>query len=151
MKGGYSLAELMIVLGILVLLGAAVFLNFASFFGTSGLHQATEGALSLLEQAREKTISREGGFAYGAHFDSDKATLFRAPSYIEGNVFNVVYNLNPSFHITATALNGGGSDVIFQIITGETLSYGTITIEKIGDPSVRKIIKVNATGIIEIQ
>ena len=151
MRGGYSLVELLIVLGILVLIGTLVFLGFDGFFGTSGLHQATEGVLSLMEQARGKTISREGGFAYGVHFDSNKATLFRAPTYIDGNVFNTVYDLNPGFHIAATTLNGGGTDVIFQIITGETLSDGTVAIEKVGDPSVKKVIKINATGIVEVE
>jgi hypothetical protein len=47
-------------------------------------------------------------------------------------------------------LAGGGSDIVFSRITGDTANNGTIVIQLTSDSSKQKTISINSLGIIGV-
>lgn len=147
-KRGFTLIEIVISLAIL----AAVTLIVSGSFTTSNTRHAldkkTAIVLSLLEQARGQTLSAKNDSAYGVHFETTKAVLFTGPTYSStASSTNVVEPLGSMVQISTITLAGGGSDVLFQKLTGQTSQSGTIRLILTASSTQNKTITVSATGI----
>ena len=149
MKKGFTLIETVIVLFVMCLAVGAV------LFGTSGLlarnkiDEAQEQIVSLLKDARDKTLARDGGAAYGVHLQTTQAIFFRGPTYSAGAASNTAYVLPSDIQISSYALTGGGADVIFTALTGETRNDGTIRLQKVGSSTINRTIRIYASGTIK--
>ena len=148
---GFTLIEIIIAVSVLGLILIMIILGFSNFLATQKLGQINEDVISFIKKAREKTMASEGGFSYGVHITEDRLVIFRAPTYIEGDQNNETYAFPSDFFVSSIALQGGGSNVIFQRLTGATASYGTIIIKKRNDASLQKTIRIYEAGIVELQ
>lgn len=144
-KKGFTYIEIIVSLGILILLGFMGVSTFSSWQKKEALNSTWQEGLSLLEEARSKTLSSENSSSYGVHFESDKMISFKAP-YVSGNLENKEIFLNSFVSVSGISLNGGGSEVVFKRLSGETDNYGSITISQKTDSSNFKIIEVQQTG-----
>lgn len=147
---GFSFVEIMIVIGIIVLVAGIILSGFVSFRKSQTLVLDTQAIISALNQARNQTLLSKDSSVYGVHFTSNTATIFTGSTYSSNSPSNENINLyTPDISITST-LSGGGSDVVFNRLTGETSKNGTITINS---PSFNqtKTVTIYKTGLIDSQ
>jgi len=146
---GISLVEIVIVISIIVIICAITIVSLSSFKNGQVLRNTAVDIVSMLNKARQNTLSSINSNNYGVHFETNKMTLFIAPTYTQGVGTNEVINFNSVVNIPVSGgINvGGGSDVIFQRLTGETIG-GTIVIQQTSNATKQKTITISKTGII---
>src|SRR3989338_2917483 len=90
LRSGFSIAEMLIVLGVSAIITTIVVGVFAKAPGRQALDKQTSVVLSLLEHARGLTLSAKNASTYGVHFETSKAVLFTGPTYSANAASNVV-------------------------------------------------------------
>ena len=149
-KKGFTLSEVLVVLGMLSVISVVVFSIFITFRKSQSLDLDVETIVETLNQARSQTLSSYNGSVYGVHFIYPKIILFTGNTYSANDSLNKEILLNASNVTLTTSLVGGGSDVIFNRLTGSTAQSGTIVLSA---PSISKTKTINiySTGLIETQ
>ena len=99
------------------------------------------------------TLSSKDFSQYGVHFEEQKVVLFKGAIFTEPNSNNKEVKISSPVEIYNISLNGGGSNVVFQKLTGKTNEYGTISFQSPeisgclpGAPSIKKIITIQSSG-----
>lgn len=146
-KKGFTTMEILVVLAVLSFIVAITFSSLSDFRNKSALKSSTQTALSVLQNARQKTLSSENLSQYGVHIDNSDLTLFTGSSYSQGLSSNIVYSIDSNIEVTYS-LNGGGSDIVFDRLTGQTSNYGTITFSLSSDNTKYKTITINNMGSV---
>jgi len=144
---GFTMVETLAVITIGVLLISVVFYSFSSLRNNSSLQKNVSQAKAILESARYLSISEKSDYSYGVHLQSDRLITFRGSVYISTSTTNST-QLFDGATLDNISLSGGGSDIIFNKITGGTDTYGTFRIKSSKDFSQNKIIRIAGTGII---
>ncbi len=145
---GFSIIEILIVLGIMAILTGITFSVFSSVKKAQALEKDRDSIIEVLRQARSQTLSSKNASQYGVHITSSQITLFTGTSYSVGNSSNQDFILQGSDTIVTISLTGGGSDVVFNRLTGETNQNGTITISS-PSTSQTKTVTIYKTGLVE--
>jgi len=145
---GFSLVEVLVSVGVLVLIGITSLTSFVSYQRKEALDKNTAKIEALLEQARSMTLSSKDDTQYGVHIESGKLVLFQGNAYSPAAATNLITNL-PGSVIASTTLSGGGNDIIFDRIQGTTNEYGTTTLSLTAQASSTKSIIIYKTGLIE--
>lgn len=148
---GFTLVEILIAIFIVVVIFAVVFVSVSKLSSTQKLKHIGEEAISIFREARSKTIASENDFAYGVHIEENILVMFRAPTYVENDANNKIYNLPSGFIVSSILLDEGATEVIFEKLTGSANTFGNIIIGKQGDTSYQSSIKIYETGIVEIE
>lgn len=146
-RRGFSLVEMLLVLAIFAIITLFAVSAFSKATGREALDKKTGVVLSLLEQARNLTLSAKGASVYGVHFETAKAVLFTGPTYSASATSNVIESVNSPVQISSISLSGGVSDVVFSRLIGDTGQSGTITLSLIASSTQAKTITIFATGI----
>ena len=145
---GFSAAELIVSLAIMFVLAGIILSAFISFRKTQSLTIDTETVIEVLRQARNQTLSSKNSTVYGVHMTAPKITLFTGSTYSSGAGTNQDFTLSSTDTILTISLTGGGSDVVFQRLTGETSQNGTVVVSSPG-LSQTKTITIYKTGLVE--
>ncbi len=143
---GHTLIELLIVVAAIGILSSVVALNFSAFRSKEVLGTASDEIVSLVNEAHSRTLSGEAGTFYGVHFEPTSATLFAGTAYEAKNPKNKFVKIDSTLVLSPIALKGGGSDVFFKPITGETNEYGTLTLHRTDGTGALKIVTIQKTG-----
>jgi prepilin-type N-terminal cleavage/methylation domain-containing protein len=149
-KKGFTLIEIVIVIGILGVLSTISMVTFISFKNTQGINKDSEAIVEMLQQARTQTLSSQNASVYGVHFGTTSVTLFAGSTYSAGVATNEVYNFLSADTVLSVTLTGGGNDVIFSRLTGETTQNGTIVISSTS-ATITRTVSVFKTGVIEFK
>jgi prepilin-type N-terminal cleavage/methylation domain-containing protein len=147
---GFTLIEVLITIGIFIILTSIVMSTFFLYRKNQSLSLDTQTVATILRQARSQTLSYKNSSVYGVHFNTTDVVLFAGSSYDPSSPTNESYLLNYSDTIVTVTLTGGGSDVIFQRLTGETSQDGSIVISAPG-LSQTKTVTIYKTGLVESQ
>src|SRR3989338_3035411 len=150
-EAGFTLVEIIIAIGIMVLLASVIVSGFLNFRKESLLNSSAELVVSSLLGARAKTLSSEGGYQYGVHLQNDRVVLFRGALYSAGDPNNVETVLPSAVEISAITLAGGGTDLVFARLTGATSQYGSMTVRVKSDVARTRAVSITATGIVSVQ
>jgi prepilin-type N-terminal cleavage/methylation domain-containing protein len=142
-RRGFTLLEILIVIAVIGVIGSIVSYAFVQFKRASQLDVQVKQVISVIRLAQSKTLAAENDTVYGVHFESDQAVLFEGPVYVEAASTSEVTRLDALVQITGIALAGGGSEVIFDRLTGRTAEPGTVTLT--GSESAR-VITIDASG-----
>ena len=148
---GISIIEILVVISIIVILAIIILPNLSRFRNERTLSNTTQDIISLLNKARSDTISSFNSNSYGVHFETDKIVYFAGTTYNSSDSNNSIINLDSSVTIPVSGginLNGGGGDVIFTRLTGDTAGYGTIVVRLSSDATRQITITINKTGAI---
>jgi prepilin-type N-terminal cleavage/methylation domain-containing protein len=144
----FTLVEIIVVVSILSIMTGTIFAVFNSFDQEKALSMETSNIISILERARNLTLFSKDAYQYGVHFSSTTITLFKGGSYSASDQNNIITELHSKVFVSSINLNGGGSDVIFKKLSGETNQNGSITLGNSIDNSQISTINISNTGLI---
>lgn len=101
---GFTLYELLFVLGIVILLGFLAIPALRSFRLESDLTSSANEVVSAIRLARSRTVASEGPAQWRVYFDDttspNQYTLFQGPSFASRNAsFDEVYKVSKSTEI----------------------------------------------------
>lgn len=147
-KRGFTIVEILIVLGIMGLVTILTVGVFSNFKNQESLDKTSGLVIEILRQAKHSTIDSKNSNQYGVHFDPNSVVLYVGPTYSDISPSNQTYLLNSDIVVYSTNLNGGGNDVLFNKVTGETNNNGTIVLRSQTDGTT-KTITIYKTGLIE--
>ncbi len=148
---GFTILETIIVIGIFAAIAALSATPLLFLKNKNALMDAAEGGASLLSEARARTLSSENASRYGVHFAPDRAVLFSGVSFNANDPENEPVFFRPAVLSPIVSLNGGGNEVVFKRLTGETDEYGTIVFRLKKDPTVMRTITVERTGVVSTE
>lgn len=148
---GFTAIEVLTTVAILVVILSITVVSFALFQQERDLDGATEGLTSTFEQARGQTLASRNQTVYGVHLEAGRYVLFEGAAYVPGAATNQAFALPGSIEFFGWAFAGGGVDVVFERLTGETNQPGTVTVRIRSRPARAKTITILATGIIASQ
>jgi prepilin-type N-terminal cleavage/methylation domain-containing protein len=140
-KQGFTMIELMVVLGITALLATMGLpaLNLARV--NIALKSDTDEIVSALRLAQHRAVVSQGNTVHGVAFEAANYTLYGGDWAAPSNPAE--YSLKSGISIAA----GAGTQVVFDRLTG-VASPGTITITAAGR---NKTVTVNEWGQISVQ
>lgn len=150
-KPAFTLIEILIVIALIALISTIATIGFTGFMSNQTINPLAEDAVSIIRKARENTLASRSGNAYGIYLGNSEITLFTAPTYVQSNPSNEVFNLPQGFEIIDINIANSTSTIIFQKISGVTENSGSFTIRNANDPSVIRVINIYESGTIEIQ
>ncbi len=138
-KKGFSLIEILVVISIFSILFSLSSLLFNSFKSNSNLEITTTTIVEALRLAKANAQSGKDDSRWGIKIFSTEVKIFKGNSYAQSAPTN--NGLTFPSNITATGL----SEIIFEKVTGSTLTTGTITIT---NSAKNKNITINEKGTI---
>lgn len=143
---GFTLIEFLISIAVIGVIIAITVPSLISFRKNQAIQNSTNAVVSLLEEARAKTLASYNNTFYSVKFDSDKATMFTGGTYSSASADNKVLLYEVPVVLQTVSLNGSGSSVSFDRIKGTTSQYGTIILQIPSSSS--RTITVSAGGIV---
>ncbi|EKD64583.1 MAG: hypothetical protein ACD_50C00342G0003 [uncultured bacterium] len=153
---GFTLPELLLVMGILTILFGFITINLLNFRQKSVLNTTVDTVVSDLKSQQNKAMvgDTQGSGTisdYGVYFESDRYILFRGSSYNPLEPSNFSIDLDPSH--TFSDIDVPSSSIIFEKgsgqMTGWTAATDTVTLTDSTNGN-QKIIQINIYGAITI-
>src|SRR3989344_248097 len=141
---GITLMEILVSIAILGMLNLIGLWYFSKATNAQALEKDKQGLVAILQEARSLALSSKNALQYGVHLEEFQTVLFKGSTYD-----NKDQKFNRAIHLSAQSLNGGGIDIIFSRLTGETNNFGTITLSLINSPFSSVTITINNGGVIE--
>ena len=145
-NAGFSIIEIIFVLAIIAIMTSLVIPRKDGFSGKIDLENAAISIDSKIKLAKSRSISALDGNKHGIHFEPNRVVIFQDDIYVEGAAENEVFIFSDKIEINLISLAGGGDDLIFKRLTGETENFGTIGIRVINEPSSSRQIIINTDG-----
>ena len=142
--------EIIVAIGVLAIVGTTVFVGFSKATESADLKTSAFKVVDALQFARTRTIASLASSQYGVHFEQTQYVLFRGATYNASDPDNIVYPISSRVEIANIALAGGGSDVVFDRITGKTVQNGTLNVRLIADPTQLKIVEISTAGRADV-
>ncbi len=146
---GITLIETLLVVVLGTIVTGFVALSFSKVDEHEALETGADTVVSVLSEARSLTLSAAADTRYGVHFDTDQVVLFRGATYSSSASTNVPTQLNAKVGLRNIALTGGGSNVVFNRLTGATSHSGSFEIYLKSATSTYRTINISATGVSE--
>lgn len=143
---GITAIEILLVVSILVVIAIVTVPSFVSFRKNQALQNTTNSVVSLLQEARAKTLGSYNNTFYSVYVDTSSATLFTGGTYSSVDTTNKTTPFESPVVLQSTTLLGGGAQVSFDRLKGTTAQSGTIVVGIPGGAS--KTISVSASGVI---
>lgn len=149
---GFTLIELIIVIGIIAIISVVATLNIFSYREQQDLDLTTREIVVALRNAQDRSISQESGNRFGIHFENPSGgqsfyDLFSGTTYATGTIISKV-TLRSSLQFFDPG-SGNNKDVIFMPVTGLPNASTTIIISLKRNSSVLKTIIINTNGQIQ--
>lgn len=149
---GFTLIEILVVIAVIFILSGIVFSSYSSFRIQTEVNSSAQEVLNFLRLAQSKTVASESADNYGVHFEQTKIVLFKGTVYNALDPNNKTYDFSEVEIIPGEIiLNGGGNEVIFGRITGQTTNYGTVKIQSKKDNSKFLFVKIESSGEASIK
>jgi len=147
---GFSVLELLVVIGILVVLMASIVPSFLNFRRNSILNTETEELITVINRARLLSVSSKNDQQFGVHLESGKVVLFQGAAYSVGVSTNEEHLFNSALGLSSIVINGGGAEIVFEKVTGATHQNATTTLLATGTTASTTVL-VFPTGIVTMQ
>lgn len=144
---GAMLIQLLVTIVIIGVLTTIVSVSLSSARTSQALQNSVEEVISALSEARSRTLAGENDSQYGVHLESSRVVIFVGPSYSAGISTNKVVDLDSAIVLASIALNGGGSEVLFDQLTGDTNQYGTLIVKRSTTTEGQKTVTITKTGL----
>ncbi len=137
---GFTLIEVLLVLGLLVALAGTGLFYSVDSFRRSQFRAERDMVVSLMQQARARGIANINEQSHGVHIDPTSYVLF------SGSVYNAADPSNQSYPANVVITHTGMTDVVFSQVSGEaTVTGGPLTLSQ---GSSLSVISINNVGQI---
>jgi Tfp pilus assembly protein FimT len=143
--GGFTLAEVMVVIGIGVVLLSIVIFSLTSLRDTNSLQKNVIESIAFIEEARTLSISNKNDSVYGAQLQSDRIIMFVGTTSTQYKTY--IFDSNTT-NISDISLNGGGSVILFKKTTGGTDNFGSFKIKTNANSNSSTTIVITSTGVV---
>lgn len=144
---GFTVLEILVVVTLIFIITGIVVVAMGTFRDTQARDAEVEQVLALLGEARTDTIASKDASSYGVHFTSSSITLFKGTTYTAGDANNEEADIDSALSLVNISFAGGGSDVVFNRLTGTTDDYGTLVIRVGSSSDHDATISIAQTGI----
>jgi len=149
-KKGFTLIEMSIIIGILIVLVSISASAFLLFSKESNLSSNAEEIISALRQAQNKSLASEGASRYGVYFNNTSSPnqyiLFKGLNYASrDSSFDNINDLSDNIEIYEIGL-GGGNEVVFERLTGIANQVGKVSLRLKNDPAKTKSVYIDGSG-----
>jgi type II secretory pathway pseudopilin PulG len=146
----FTLVEILVIIGTMIILMALATPAFRVFQRESDLNDSSEEIINTLRLAQNKALASEEASQFGVYFDNTTTphqyTLFKGSDYASrDSTFDEIHKLPKSIEIYEINL-GGGKEVVFNRVSGETNQSGNIKIRLVSDISKTKTIYIENSG-----
>ena len=143
-KNGFSLIEILIVLGVMTLiLSFGLSLNFDSL-NSSRFISEEKMFLGFLRISRSRALNNLGNSPHGLFVDDNSFILFQGDSLEDDTESHEIFSRNKSISIEKD--NVSEFSIVFEKLTAEVLEESEI---KISDNRTENIININSEGRID--
>ncbi len=146
---GFTLVEILVAIALMALISTVVIFSFSRINSMGALDKGSAEVVSTLNEARSLTLSSKDSSSYGVRFEESEIILFRGV-YNPSSAENILIPLSSLIRISDVSLEGGGSEVLFERLSGAVSENGSVTVSLVNDPSQSKIINIHETGLSEI-
>lgn len=154
---GFSLVELLVVIGVMAILSSVILVNVFNKSGRGSFNSTVQEIVSTLREAESRSVAQEGATAWGVHFENATGTspffaLFKT-SYNSANTVGF-HRLPTGVSYSSSSITQGSSlDVIFSQASGVPLATSSITLtltagSMSGTISTSTTINITSTGLI---
>lgn len=137
--------EVLVVTAIFMILLAGGVVSLAGLRSSRNLSAAADTVKIALEKSRLSSLVKEGGSGYGLKLNEVDVVLFQGAVYDPASAENKIIGLPAGTKILSVSLNGGGSVVSFNNLSGTT-TPGTVVVALINDPQQTKTIYIDGSG-----
>lgn len=147
---GIGIIEILISIAIMAVIAAVVVPSLSSFKNHQVLVNTAEDVVSLLNKARMETLASKNSNYYSVHFETNRAVLFTGGVFNSSDPNNYVVNFDSAVSIPSSGginLTGGGANVTFTRLTGDTNQNGNIVLQLNSDNNQKKIVTIKKTGV----
>lgn len=149
---GFTLIELIIVLGITLLILGFITINLANFQQKTSVNTTVDTLISDMKNQQAKAMAGAGsgsGNSYGIYFQPDRYILFTGSSYSSTNSSNFTVRLDATISFTNITLPSNVLVFLRQSgeINGFTNGSNTITV-KDTQGSNKQTITINKYGVV---
>lgn len=148
-NNGFTLLEILVAAAILITMAVIITGALANFRENSELDRAGDNIMSLIREARSRTLASEKGNQFGVRFENARAILFEGPAFDPDDPDNEIYNLLSQLEIFN--INVSGANVIFERLTGNASPTGDVSIRLKTKPNKLKTIFISSAGLIYVQ
>lgn len=143
---GYTVMELLVVIAVLAILAGLSMAGFSNFSKKEALDAGATALIAGLRDARAQTLASVGGSQYGINVSTTSFSFFKGSTYDAAASTTSVFRFSSYVRASSTQ-----ASFVFQRITGNAVASGTIDVYMASDPTIKKTIQVEATGIIDIE
>ncbi len=148
-KAAFSILELTFTVTIFMVLLVYTVPQLVHSIFRNDLEVATQELVHVLRQANAQAATQISDSAWGVKFldsTTDSYVLYAGSTYAgRDTTLDITYPLPDSVTFSSISLQGGGSEVTFNQVTGATSQYGTITLVSSSGGTTRTIT-VNTLG-----
>lgn len=151
-KKGFTLIELIIVIGIIGIITSVVSVGYLEYRKTSQLDLTAQKIVSTLREAQSRSVAAEDNQSYGVYFQDnagadDQFFLFSGANYVSGTVIET-YTVPSVLGLSTISFAGVPvTEVVFDKLTGTTAKYGSVTVE-LADTGSSKEVSISSEGRI---
>lgn len=149
-KRGLTLTETAVVLGIIFILLALAVPTYRFFEREGDLTNSVEEIINALRLAQNRTLASDGAANWGVYFSTstNQYILFKGNSYSSRIASLDEVRSTPKTIEIYDAVLTGGYEIVFERITGNASSTGTVSLRQKDDFSKTKTIYVENSGRI---
>lgn len=147
-KRGVTLFEVLIAVTIIGVITGLAIISLSNFREAQALKDAKTNIFTMFDQAKSRTISSENFSVFGIHLEAGSVTVFEGSSYDVDDPNNSVFTLDGTLELVNIVLNGGGSDVVYERVTGSVNTTGTFDVRLINDTSQSTTFTILPTGVL---
>jgi len=149
----FTVVELLIIIGILIILAAIAVPAFRSFQKETTLNNSTEEVVAILRLAQNKTLASEGASQWGVYFENaiqpHQYTLFKGGSYAtRDTAFDETHKLPSAVDIYN--INLSGNEAVFSRVTGTANASGNLSLRLKNNPTLNKTVYIEETGRVSL-
>ena len=146
---GFTLIEVLIVIGVMALLVGLSSLSLVSFGKGSELDSARTSVVQALRESQSNSLANLGNNPWGVHFEANKVVIFQdtGSGYNPGDSVNNRTKVMPKGVTISWSLTGGTDYLMFDKGLGTTLNNGTVTITSTANTTAT--VTINKEGMID--
>jgi prepilin-type N-terminal cleavage/methylation domain-containing protein len=150
MRRGFSMIEILLVLGITAVLATAAAINLQGRKSSAELTTTAGNIVSLLREAQSRSMSQASSTAWGVHFENGTSSFYALFSgTYSTSSREAVYSLPAALqYVTSTVASSRYIEMTFAQISGLASGSSSVAIARKSSPSSSSTITLDPSGAI---